>query len=126
MEALLSRILSAKREGLVARKSMFEPYRPADDIENVEARIGTSLPASLQAWLMAAGYGDLNQVLSFRSEWFKAIDRGELQGHVVFAQDDLGNFYSFSPIDGTIHFISRSAPEFGVLAIDFESFLAEL
>jgi hypothetical protein len=126
MEALLSRVLSTKRDGSLSPKPIFEPYKPAADLEEVEARIGTSLPASLKAWLMAAGYGDLNDVLSFRSQWFNAIDTGELRGHVIFAQDDLGNFYSFSPVDGTIHFISRSAPEFVALATDFESFVSEL
>jgi hypothetical protein len=126
MEPLFSRVLSARRKRLFGSKPLFQPYKPATDIESVEARVGALLPASLRAWLVAAGYGDIDEALSFRSEWFDSIDRGELQGHVMFAQDDLGNFYSFSPNDGTIHFICRSAPEFAVLATNFAAFLAEL
>ncbi|MCP5149770.1 MAG: SMI1/KNR4 family protein [Chromatiales bacterium] len=125
MEPLFSRILTATRKRLFGSKPLFQPHKPATDITTIEAKVGASLPDSLRAWLATAGYGDIDEVLSFRSEWFNAIDRGELQGHVLFAQDDGGNFYSFSPTDGTIHFICRSAPEFAVMATDFEAFLAE-
>ena len=64
----------------------------------------------LRNWLLMAGYGDISDVLSFRKEWFRVTDRGALNGRIGFAQDDLGNFYSFFPIDGAIHFICRSAP----------------
>jgi len=125
MEPLFSRILNARRKRFFGSKPIFEPYKPATDIDGVEVKVGATLPASLRAWLVAAGYGDICEVLSFRSEWFNSIDRGELQGHVMFAQDEVGNFYSFSPIDGAIHFICRSAPEFAMMATDFGSFLEE-
>ena len=126
MEPLFARILHARRKRLFGSKPIFESYAPATDIANVEARIGMSLPKTLRAWLEAAGYGDINGVLSFRSEWFSLIDRGELKGHVMFAQDILGNFYAFAPADGTVHFICRSAPEYAVLAKHFGAFLEEL
>jgi hypothetical protein len=126
MEALFVRILNARRKRFFGSKPVFEPYKPATDILNVEAKVGASLPEALKAWLVAAGYGDINEVLSFRSEWFNVIDRGELKGHVVFAQDILGNHYSFSPADGTIHYICRSAPEYAVVSEDFSAFLREL
>jgi hypothetical protein len=126
MEPLFARILKARRKRLFGSKAVFEPYKPASDIPNVEARIGISLPEALSAWLAAASYGDINQVLSFRSDWFNVIDRGELKGHVVFAQDILGNSYSFSPADGTIHFICRSAPEYAFLSRHFAAFIEEL
>jgi len=126
MEALFARILNARRKRLLGTKPLLEPHMPATDIPDVEGRVGASLPESLSAWLSVAGYGDLNDVLSFRSEWFSVIERGELKGHVMFAQDILGNFYSFSPADGAIHFICRSAPEYAFLAKHFGAFLEEL
>ena len=71
----------------------------------------------------ASGYGDLSEVLSFRSEWFSVVDRGQLEGHVIFAQDILGNFYTFSPVNEAIHFINRSDPEFAFMEADFQSFM---
>jgi hypothetical protein len=126
MEPLFARILDARRKVFLGTKPMFEPHTPATDILDVEAKVGTSLPEGLSAWLSAAGYGDINEVLSFRSEWFSVIERGELTGHVIFAQDILGNFYSFSPVNGAIHFICRSAPEYAFLAKHFGAFLEEL
>jgi hypothetical protein len=126
MESLISRILSARRKRFFGSKPVFDPYEPATDIANVEARIGMSLPEALEAWLAAAGYGDLDDVLSFRSEWFNVIDRGELEGHVIFAQDILGNFYSFAPAGGAIHFVCGSASEYAFLSKDFAAFLEEL
>ncbi|MEK8035049.1 SMI1/KNR4 family protein [Ideonella sp. DXS29W] len=95
------------------------------DIELVERHIETELPQDLKAWLLAVGYGDLDEALSFRSEWFKKVEQGELKGAVVFAQDELGNFYGFLA-SGAIVFFSRSAPEYAVLASGFASFMAEL
>ena len=126
MEPLFTRILSAQRKHLFGSKPLFEKYRAASDVANIETKIGASLPATLKAWLAAVGYGDLNEVLSFRSEWFNIIDRCELKGHVIFAQDIVGNFYSFARADGAIHFISRSAPEFAFLAKHFGAFMEEL
>ncbi len=126
MEPLFSRVLSARRKRLFGSKPIFEAYKPATDLAEVETQLRTALPPGLRAWLAAAGYGDINEVLSFRKEWFHVIDRGELKGHAMFAQDILGNHYSFAPSDGAIHFVSRSAPEYAFLAKDFESFLGEL
>jgi hypothetical protein len=126
MESVFARILNTRRKRFLGSKPLFEPHKAATDIPDVEARVGASLPERLSAWLLAAGYGDINEVLSFRSEWFSVIERGELKGHVMFAQDILGNFYSFSPADGAIHFICRSAPEYAFLAKHFGAFLEEL
>jgi hypothetical protein len=126
MEPLFARILNARRKRFFGSKPLFEPHEAATDIATVEAKVGASLPEALKTWLAAAGYGDINEVLSFRSEWFNVIDRGELKGHVIFAQDLLGNFYSFAPADGSIHFICRSAPEYAFLAKHFAEFLEKL
>jgi hypothetical protein len=128
MHELSTRILSARRKRLFRSTPLFEPHHSASesDLAQLEHELGCHLPASLRTWLLAAGFGDINDHLSFRREWFSSIDRGELEGHVIFAQDDLGNFYSFSPTDGAVHYISRSAPEFALMATNFSTFLQEL
>ena len=88
--------------------------------------MGCQLPESLRSWLLLAGYGDINQELSLREEWFSVVDRGQLKGHVFFAQDILGNLYSFSPVDGGIHYVCRSSPEYAFMAENFSVFLEQL
>ena len=125
---LTVRVLAGKREGIFRSPSLYEPYRPVEesDLAALEERLGHLLPQALRAFLMVAGYGDLNDVLSFREEWFAIIDGGELHGHVFFAQDILGNFYSFDPGNGHVHFICRSSPEYAPMAAGFYQFLCEL
>ena len=125
MDPLFTRILKGQRQRLFGTQPLFEPHKPANDLIEIERQLGATLPAALREWLVTAGYGDVNEVLSFRREWFNVLDRGELKGHVLFAQDVLGNFYSFSQSDGTIHFVSRSAPEYALLATDFLSFMEQ-
>jgi hypothetical protein len=125
MEPIFTRILKGKRKHLFGSKSLFQPYKPFTDIVKLENEVSASLPDFLKTWLSVAGYGDINDKLSFRSEWFNSIDVGELKGHIVFAQDDLGNLYSFSTSDGAIHFINRSEPEFAFIANNFKDFLEE-
>jgi hypothetical protein len=127
--ALFERILAAKRKRLLlGPKPMFEAYRAASasHLSDVEKRIGCPLPDALRSWLLRAGYGDINEELSFREEWFSVIDRGQLTGHVVFAQDILGNSYSFSPRTGEVHYVCGSAPEYAFMTKDFRAFLEEL
>ena len=128
MSTLFTRVLSAKRRRVLGSKPIFEPYEPASQsaLSAIESRIACELPASLRAWLLQAGFGDLNEELSFRPEWFSPIDRGPLKGNAIFAQDILGNYYSFSPTNGEIHYVCRSAPEFARIATDFCAFLEEL
>ena len=128
MQAIVARLLSAKRKAWLRSKPMFEPYANVSEAEldQLQHKLGCHLPESLRAWLLELGYGDINDELSFRSEWFSVIDRGELQGHVFFAQDDLGNFYSVGPADGRVHFVCRSAPEYALMAHGFQVFMEEL
>ena len=128
MSALFLRILDAKRKRLLGKKRIFEPHRVVAESELaiLEDRIGCALPNSLRSWLLEAGYGDLNEELSFREEWFSVVDRGQLKGHVFFAQDIPGNFYSFSPANGEVHYVCRSSVEYAFMAQDFHAFLEEL
>lgn len=127
-QEITSRVLAGRRKRLTGSSPLYEPYqRVADsDLKALEERLGHLLPDGLRSFLLAAGYGDLNEVLSFREEWFTVIDRGELTGHVIFAQDDGGNFYAFGPTDGRVHFVCRSSPEYAPMAAGFCDFLRDL
>src|SRR3990167_9011949 len=107
------RILMAKTRTWIGSKAVFNPYAPvtAVDLAAEEERLDLTLPPDLRDWLLFAGYGDINEVLSFRKDWFWVINRGELVGHVFFAQDELGNFHSISPEGSAVHFHRRSDPE---------------
>jgi hypothetical protein len=127
VQELCARILSGQRQQQFRSSMLFEPYQAVteSDLVRLEHDLGHGLPSDLRTWLLAAGYGDINNHLSFRREWFSVIDRGVLEGHVIFAQDDLGNFYSFAPSEDTVHYICRSAPEFAPMAGNFGAFLLE-
>jgi hypothetical protein len=107
---------------------LYRPYKEVteDDLQSIEAKHAVRLPDSLRYWLASVGYGDLDDDLSFRSEWFNVIDRGELTSHVIFGQDTGGNFYSFGPDSGSICYICRSESVFAHIASDFCEFLTEL
>lgn len=131
MHAIANRILSLRRRKFLHSKPLFEQFRPisAIDIDQIERQVGATIPQDLAAWLLAVGYGDLDESLSFRFEWFKWfkwVEHSELEDLVIFAQDELGNFYAFVPERGTIVFLSRSAPTYTVLASSFVSFMSEL
>lgn len=125
---ITSRVLAGRRKRLAGSSPLYESYRRiADsDLNALEERLGHLLPDGLRSFLLVAGYGDLNEVLSFREEWFTVIDSGELAGHVIFAQDDSGNFYAFGPTDERIHFVCRSSPEYAAMAAGFYEFLRDL
>lgn len=128
MLTIVQRILNSRRKGRLQSASIFKPYQAVSKAEltEVEFKVGAKLPDDFQVWLLTAGYGDIGEDLSFRPEWFKKIERGPLQGALLFAQDALGNFYAFTPRDQRVVCFSRSAPEYAVLAPSFYSFIEEL
>jgi hypothetical protein len=128
MHELANRLLAARRKGWVRARPVFEPYAAASaaDLSRIEGRLGTELPAELKAWLLVVGFGDIDDALSFRDEWFQAIDEGQLRGGFRFAEDELGNFLGSPCAESTVVFISRSQPGYVVLAPTFEAFLQEL
>jgi hypothetical protein len=121
-------MLKRSRKMWLGTKPVFEPYRAvsAADLTLVEQTVRADLPEDMRAWLLLVGYGDINEDLSFRLEWFKSVEQGALKGAVLFAQDNLGNFYAYVPSDGSIVFFSRSAPQYAVLASSFRVFMEEL
>jgi hypothetical protein len=90
MDVLVERIVAAKVKRLLGSKPVFRRYKlaTAPELAAVERSLGCTLPGSLKDWLLNAGYGDFNEEPSLREAWFSVIDRGELQGHVQFGQDD--------------------------------------
>lgn len=128
MHELATRVLNTTRKKWFRVCPLFEAHKPitASEVERIEAKVGASLPEDLKAWLLAVGYGDVDETLSFRYEWFFAVEQGHLRGVVSFAQDDLGNFYAYSPTDGRIVFFNRSEPEYAVISPSFRAFMEEL
>ncbi|TWO70302.1 hypothetical protein FN976_15020 [Caenimonas sedimenti] len=124
---LTKTVLSASRKGLLRRKPIFKPYATtsSDELSKVAEEIGTPLPLDLRNWLLAVGYGDIDEELSFRRDWLVSIESGHLKGGARFAQDILGNFYAFDS-SGRIFYLCRSEPVFAVMSKNFLEFIEEL
>jgi hypothetical protein len=127
VDELAKTVLSASRKGLLRRKPVFKPHAATspEGLRKLEEEIGTPLPNDLRSWLLAVGYGDIDDELSFRREWLASIESGHLKGSARFAQDALGNFYAFDS-SGHIFFLSRSEPVFAAMSTGFLEFVKEL
>lgn len=127
VDSLAKTVLSASRKGLLRRKPVFKPHAATTlaELIKLEEDIGTPLPNDLRDWLLAVGYGDIDDELSFRREWLASIESGQLKGTARFAQDIQGNFYAFGD-DGRIYFLSRSEPVFAAMSNGFLDFIEEL
>jgi hypothetical protein len=127
MDEIAKIILSAKRRRFLRSHPIFERFAPVSEAALFRLATGLNFKFALglSKWLRLAGYGDIDQTLSFREEWFSVIDGSPLTGHVTFAQDIDGNRYAFNPKDGSIYYIH---PEQIVARIsdDFPAFLQEL
>jgi hypothetical protein len=124
---LTKTVLSASRKGLLRRRPLFNLHAAvsADELSKLENEIGVPLPNEFRSWLLALGYGDIDEELSFRREWVASIESGQLKGGARFAQDILGNFYAFDA-SGRIFFLSRTEPAFGAMSTGFLEFIDEL
>ena len=127
IDEIVRAVRSASRKRFFRRKPVFTPYRAValDELEAIEQGIGIAVPGDLRRWLLTLGYGDIDEGLSFREEWFAAIERGQLKGGALFAQDTQGNFFGFD-IHGRIYFFSRSQPVFSMISESFCGFIEEL
>lgn len=125
MKSLCTSILCSRRKRLFGSRPIFEKYEPESDFDlgSLESKHDFTFPEDLRFWLNECGFGDLDQQLSIRADWINVIDRGELTGHVIFAQDDLGNFYCFENGGGPVHYLCRSAPEYAPVADSFQNFI---
>lgn len=127
MRDLTARILSGTRKSLFSTAPLFDAYEAVlpSEIERIEQKVRAGLPEDLKVWLLSAGYGDIAQTLSFRYDWFSKVQQGHLREAVIFAQDDLGNFYAYSQPEGRIIFFPRSSPEYADVAPSFPVFMEE-
>jgi hypothetical protein len=128
MHDLIPRILSGTRTHWLKKRPLFEAYKSVapSEIERIEKKVEAALPEDLRVWLLSVGYGDVDETLSFRYDWFSQVRQGHLRGAMIFAQDDLGNFYSYSKNGSNIIFFSRSSHEYAAVAPSFQAFMEEL
>ncbi|WP_458237384.1 hypothetical protein [Pseudomonas sp. P5_A2_2] len=127
IDTIAKTVLSASRKGLFRHRPVFKAHARVspEELRSLERKIGIPVPADLCDWLLEIGYGDIDEELSFREEWFAPIEKGQLKGGSRFAQDVLGNFYAFDS-SGRIYFLSRSEPVFAVMSKDFLEFAEDL
>ncbi len=128
MHDTIKTILAARRKHFLHSKPVFRFFAPATEMELfMTARtLNCRFALNLSQWLRAAGYGDINDTLIFRSDYFALIAEGALAGCVTFARDELGNSYAFSQQNGAIYFIDRQGESYARMAEDFLAFLEEL
>jgi hypothetical protein len=125
MDKIAKTILSAKRRKFLRSRPVFERHAPVSEAElfRLATALNFKFALGLSKWLLLAGYGDIDETLSFREEWFSIIEGA---GHVSFAQDIVGNRYAFNPKDGSIYYIGHPERVAVRVSDDFPSFLQEL
>jgi len=128
MQNTIKTILSAKRKSFLISKPIFHHYAPATEMDlfMMAKKLDCKLLVGLCQWLRAAGYGDINEALIFRPEYFTLIDHGPLSGYVTFARDEVGNVYAFKPGEGSIYFVSHYENAHARMADNFLAFFQEL
>ena len=126
MKKLIDTILADKRKRFLIKKPVYQTSSRVSEMDlfRIAKKLDCKLSVGLSKWLLSAGYGDIENSLSFREEWFCLLEDGPLKGKVVFAQDDKANTYAYDPKDGAIYFISKDG--FARLANSFTEFLNEL
>lgn len=128
MQNTIKTILAAKRKGFLSSKPVFKFFAPAAEMDlfMTAQKLERKLSVGLCQWLRTAGYGDINETLMFRNDYFACISHGELTGCVTFARDEVGNSYAFKPEDGSIYYISMHESAYARMSDNFISFLHEL
>jgi len=128
MQNAIKTILSAKRKSFLSSKPVFKFFAPAAEMDlfMTAQKLEKKLAVGLSQFLRNAGYGDINETLMFRNDYFACISQGALTGCVTFARDELGNAYAFKPEDGCIYYISLHESAYARMSDNFMSFLQEL
>ena len=124
----LAQLRNARRKAFFGTRPMWHEHAAIthEALELVSKNLGVPLPPDLASFLLELGYGDINDELSFRQDWFALVDRGQLVGHIIFAMDDRGNLYTADPNSGAIHYLERFEPGYRLLAPSFCEFLREV
>ena len=125
MHSAFTLLRSSVRPSILGAKPVWQPYAKTspEELCRIAQALGRSLPDQLVAFLLEFGFGDIADELSFRRDWLSRIEDGPLIGHIIFGQDDRGNFYTVEPQAGTIHYLSRSGAGHCRLATSFVEFL---
>ena len=128
MQDIIKIILAAKRKHFLHSKPIFHFSAPAAEMDlfMIARKLDCKLSVGLCQWLRAAGYGDINETLTFRNDYFASITEGALAGCVTFARDELGNLYAFSQNDEGIYYIDQHGDVYARMSGNFMSFLQEL
>lgn len=128
MQNTIKTILAAKRRSFLHSKPIFRFHAPAAEMDlfMTARKLNIKMTSGLSRWLRTAGYGDINETLQFRDDYFSLITAGALSGCVTFARDELGNTYAFSQKDGSIYFVDRHGEAYARMANDFLAFMEEL
>jgi hypothetical protein len=128
MKKLIDTILAGKRKRFLRRQAIYQTSARVSEMDlfRVARRLDCKLTVDLSKWLLSAGYGIIENSLSFREDWFCLLDDGPLKGDVAFARDNQDNIYAYDPGDGAIYFIGSNNNGYARLADDFCSFLREL
>jgi hypothetical protein len=128
MEELTARLLGATKKKFFKTKPVYVSRGAvsSEELSAVEAKHGVKFPSDLRYWLLNAGYGEFRDEILIDPCWFEVIEEGDPKDHFTFAQDGLGNFYSFPAQRDSIFFLSRKTPEWKEVAKTFQQFLEEL
>lgn len=127
MKELIDIILTGKRRRFLRSKPIYETTSRVSEMElfQIAQKLDCKMALGLSKWLLTAGYGKIEQSLSFHRDWFCLLDNAPLKGYVAFAQDDLNNIYAYDPDSGAIYFINVNG-HYARLSDDFSLFLKEL
>lgn len=120
-------VLKSTKRKLFFEKRVFKPYEGCsiDLIREIEERIGFSIPADLAEWLLEMGFGDINEELCFRKNWFVPVLSGRLKGAAFFAQDLNGGFYAICPL-GRVYYFTGFDLMYAFVANGFSEFMGIL
>ena len=126
MKKLIDTILADKRKRFLIKKPIYQTSSRVNEMDlfRIAKKLDCKLSVGLSKWLLTAGYGDIEQSLSFREDWFCLLENGPLQGKVAFAQDNKENTYAYDPKDGAIYFVGQGG--YARMTDDFNQFLEEL
>jgi len=127
MEEIAKIILSAKRRRFLFNRPVYKLHQSTSEAElfRMATSFNFKFTLGLSKWLRLAGYGDIDDALIFREEYFSKIDGGPLGSLVSFARDSAGNLFAFSEIDGIIYFIHQADLTKIRLSDSFASFFQE-
>jgi hypothetical protein len=128
MDEIVKIILSAKRRRFLLSRPVYKPHHSTSEagLFNLATELNFKFTLGLSKWLRLAGYGDIDEALIFREEYFSKIDGGSLGFLVTFARDPSGNHFAFSLNDGAIYLIHQPDLLKIRLSDSFITFLQEL